>query len=74
MINIIPTNDHIQHTFDPTCRCAPGLDFDEHGRMLVFHSFVDLRSKPKLSIKKRWDVIQDSEKFACDAVCEDDAK
>lgn len=74
MINVIPANDHVQHTLDSTCRCAPGLDFDEQGRMLVFHSFIDLRSKPKLPIKKRWDVVRDSNKFVRDTVCEDSVK
>jgi hypothetical protein len=60
MINVIPTNDHIQHTFDPTCQCKPGLDFDERGQMLVFHSFVDLRTKARLPIKKRWETIRDN--------------
>jgi hypothetical protein len=60
MVNIIPTNDFIQHTFDPTCICQPGLDFDEQDRMLVFHSFVDSRTKSRLPIKKRWETINDN--------------
>ena len=74
MINVIPSNDHIQHALNPTCRCAPGLDFDEQGQMLVFHSFVDLRPKPKMPLKKRWDVIRDNERFAYDTTCEDNIK
>jgi len=55
MINVVPTNDWIDHILSPECIYEPNIEMGDNGELFVIHNAIDLRELAEQS----WAVIRE---------------